>query len=124
MKKDLNENEVIVVDHIDRDNYEEYIGKTVKVKGNVDLNGLCLTKLPINFTEVSGNFNCSFNQLTSLEGAPKSVGEDFACDHNLLTSLGGAPESVGEDFYCRKTKVQFTREDVKKVCKVNGRIYV
>ena len=47
---------LIVVDHIDEDNYEEYIGKTVKVTGDVDLFDLGLTKLPINFTEVGGNF--------------------------------------------------------------------
>ena len=79
MKEDLNENEVIEVEYIDRNNYEEYIGKTVKVKGNVDLSGLCLTKLPINFTEVGGNFCCAHNKLTSLKGAPKEEGINFFC---------------------------------------------
>ena len=73
MKAELNENEVIEVDHIDHDNYENYIGKTVKVTGNVRLGDSNLTKLPINFTEVSGNFNCSLNQLTNLEGDRKST---------------------------------------------------
>ena len=60
----MNENEVIVVDYIVHDNYEEYIGKTVKVNGHVDLSNLGLTKIPINFTEVDGNFYCHENKLT------------------------------------------------------------
>ena len=47
-----------------------------------------------------GNFYCSNNQLTSLEGAPSSVGGDFLCYDNKLTSLEGAPSSVGGDFWC------------------------
>ena len=91
----LNEKEVIEVDHIDKDNYKEYIGKTVKVTGDVDLSGMGLTKIPINFTEVRGIFDCSHNQLTSLEGAPRKVGRHFYCYENELTSLEGQPESIG-----------------------------
>ena len=100
MKVELNENEVIEVDYIDQDNYENYIGKTVKVKGYVYLDGLSLTKLPINFTEVRRNFHCSWNQLTSLEGAPEKVCGDFYCSWNQLTSLEGAPKEVGRHFDC------------------------
>jgi hypothetical protein len=39
--------------------------------------------------EVSGNFNCSDNDLISLQGAPKEVGGDFDCSYNQLTSLEG-----------------------------------
>jgi len=100
MKAELNENEVIVVDHINRDNYKHYIGKTVKVTGNVDLIDLNLTKLPITFTEVDGDFYCSWNQLSDLVGAPEKVGGDFYCCGNRLTSLEGGPNKVGKDFYC------------------------
>ena len=86
---------VIVVDRIDKDNYEEYIGKTIKVTGNVNLDVLGLTKLPINFTEVGGSFYCSHNKLTSLKGAPKKVGGTFNCSSNKLNSLKGAPKEVG-----------------------------
>ena len=99
MKEELNENEVIVVDHIDKDNYTHYIGKTVKVTDEVDLSELGLTKLPINFTEVGGYFTCSYNKLTTLEGAPRKVGRDFYCSDNQLTSLVGSPEEVGGDFW-------------------------
>jgi len=33
-------------------------------------------------------------------GAPREVGGDFRCSGNLLTSLEGAPEKVGGDFWC------------------------
>ena len=45
----------------------------------------------IRFGSVGGNFYCSSNQLTSLEGAPEKVGGNFYCCWNQLTSLGGAP---------------------------------
>ena len=99
------ENEVIVVDHINKDNYKEYIGKKVKVTGDVYLRRLDLTKIPINFTEVGGNFDCSSNQLSSLEGSPKEVGGYFYCFDNQLTSLEGAPRKVGRDFNCYGNKL-------------------
>ena len=89
------EAEVIEVEHIDKDNYKEYIGKTVKVTGDVNLMNLGLTKIPINFTEVGGTFYCSFNKLTSLEGAPEKVGEDFLCWHNQLKSTKDKPKFIG-----------------------------
>ena len=100
IKRILNENEVIVVDHIDQINYNEYIGKTVKVTGDVVLIGLGLTKIPINFTEVGGYFNCSYNKFTSLVGAPKVVIGDFYCFRNELTTLEGSPERVVGNFDC------------------------
>ena len=47
-----------------------------------------------------GDFDCSGNQLTTLEGAPKEVGGDFYCSGNQLTTLEGAPKEVGGGFYC------------------------
>ena len=105
LKRVLNENEVIEVDHIDEDNYKEYIGKTVKVTGDVVLSVLGLTKLPINFTEVGGRFDCAYNKLTSLVGAPKEVGGSFYCWKNFLTDLAGAPEKVGGSFDCTYNKL-------------------
>ena len=54
----------------------------------------------VKFGRVGGDFCCSYNQLTSLEGAPLKVGGTFYCDHNQLTSLVGAPLKVGGDFNC------------------------
>ena len=59
-----------------------------------------LLDLPYKLRRVRGNFYCSRNQLTTLEGAPAKVGGDFYCPNNHLTSLEGAPEEVGGGFYC------------------------
>jgi len=61
----------------------------VNVTGNVNLYNMKLARLPVKFGEVGGDFSCSDNQLTSLEGAPSQVGGDFYCIKNKLTSLVG-----------------------------------
>jgi hypothetical protein len=43
-EQQTNEKEVITVHHIDQNNYKEYIGKTVKVTGNVILRGFYFKK--------------------------------------------------------------------------------
>lgn len=43
---------------------------------------------------------------------------------NSLTSLKGVPGKVGGDFLCSGNKVKFTRENVRKVCNVKGKIFV
>jgi len=54
----------------------------------------------IKFGTVTGHFDCSYNNLTNLEGAPIYVGGDFDCSYNNLTSLAGAPQEVGGKFSC------------------------
>jgi hypothetical protein len=54
---------------------------------------------------VDGDFYCSDNKLTSLEGAPSSVGGYFVCSRNKLTSLKGGPTSVGGYFNCYNNKL-------------------
>ena len=72
----------------------------------------------------SSYFNCSYNNLTSLDGAPKTVGSDFYCDNNKLTSLVGAPKTVGGSFDCSDNPVKFTKQQVRAVCDVKGDVYV
>ena len=59
----------------------------------------------VRFGKVSGYFNCSYNLLTSLKGAPQKVGAKFYCTHNLLTTLKGAPQEVGDSFYCERNNL-------------------
>jgi hypothetical protein len=73
---------------------------TVDVNGYVDLSRQKLIKLPIKFGRVTGNFWCSYNQLTSLEGCPKEIGGSFFCHYNKLTSLEGCPIEIGGGFWC------------------------
>ena len=57
--------------------------------------------LGIRFGNVRGTFNCSSNQLRTLEGSPREVGRDFWCYGNPLISLEGAPEMI-KDYFCFK----------------------
>ena len=98
----------------------------VNVDGDVDVDfeNLGLTKLPLRFGKVTGQFDCSKNNLTTLKGSPIAVGlgfwcgwnnltdlvggprivnGDFGCSGNPLTTLKGAPIRVDGDFYCRDT---------------------
>lgn len=73
---------------------------SIDVDGDVNLKLKGLTKLPLNFNIVYGNFFCSLNKLTSLEGSPKKVGGVFDCVRNKLTTLKYAPLEVGDGFFC------------------------
>jgi hypothetical protein len=73
---------------------------TVDVDGDVNLRKHLTNKLPLKFGRVTGNFDCSYNQLTSLEGCPKEIGEDFLCQYNQLTSLEGCTTEIGGSFKC------------------------
>ena len=82
------------------ENYTINEDSTVDVDGDVNLHNKGLTKIPLKFGEVSGNFDCGYNKLKSLEGSPLSVGRVFSCISNQLKSLEGAPELVDGSFYC------------------------
>jgi hypothetical protein len=73
----------------------------VDVDGDFDFYSQLLSDFKgVRFGVVTGTFNCSDNQLTSLEGAPQKVGWYFICSNNELTSLEGAPQKVGRGFEC------------------------
>ena len=83
---------------------------TINPDGSIDVDGNIilsydfergeLSKIPLKFAKVIGDFECNRNQLTTLKGSPKSVGGNFECSDNKLTSLEYCPESVGGDFDC------------------------
>jgi len=79
---------------------------TWSCKGDVILRKLNLKKLPVKFKEVKGQFDCSRNKLTSLEGAPEYVGTSLFCDNNKLTSLKGAPKWVNYTFDCSYNQLE------------------
>ena len=74
-------------------------------KGNVTSWQQWLKLAKQGYTEVSGDFYCSNNQLTSLEGAPQTVGGSFYCYNNQLTSLEGVPQTVGGSFGCSNNQL-------------------
>jgi hypothetical protein len=76
---------------------------SIDVNGDVDLCAELedLKQLPLNFNEVRGYFNCSRNNLTTLEGCPKEVHRGgFSCSKTKITSLEHSPKIVESDFYC------------------------
>ena len=75
------------------------------VKGNFYCSGNPLTSLEGAPKTVNGDFYCGSNQLTSLKGAPETVGGYFDCADNQLTSLEGAPQTVGGFFYCNNNQL-------------------
>ena len=113
------------------------------IKGDVNLYNLHLTKLlDLSDVEVRGAFNCSNNNLTSLEGCPHTVG-NFICQGNKITSLKGAPhtvrggmsigdcndlislegipKTVGVNFFITKTlKDKFPEEYIRGLCEIKG----
>ena len=136
-------NEYIPVAYIDERNYKKFIGRNVNVIGDVCIQSLGLEEIPITFgkvggdficasnnltslkgcpTEVGRGFDCSINRLVSLEGCPREVMGDFYCADNKLTSLEGCPRKVGQNFDCLRNKKKFTLSDVKRYCKVHGKI--
>jgi hypothetical protein len=78
----------------------------------------------LNVSIVDGDFDCYVNTLTSLEGCPNEVKGYFDCHHNILTTLEGCPSKVGHDFYCHNNSKKFTKDEVKSLCRVKGKIRV
>jgi hypothetical protein len=76
-----------------------------EVRGDFDCCKLGLTSLNGSPRIVTRSFDCQENKLTSLKGAPEVVGRDFQCRLNELTSLKGAPKEVGNSFYCHYNKL-------------------
>lgn len=96
---------------------------TLDVEGCIMIRNYHGQKLPIKFGKVSGWFDCAYNHLTTLENTPDEVGDTFDCSYNQLTSLEGAPNTA-ENFWCNNNLIQFTQNDVKKVCNVKSEIII
>lgn len=78
---------------------------TVDIDGSVVLYSQGLSEIPVQFGEVSGNFECAKNKLTTLKGCPYYVGWSFDCSHNKLTTLEYSPKEVGENFICNSNEL-------------------
>jgi len=74
--------------------------RSVTVHQNVNILNKQLTKIPVKFKEIKGDFICSHNNLTSLINAPHKIEGWFSCSHNQLTNLEGAPQIVKRWFSC------------------------
>ena len=91
------------------ENRDGFLVNFGKITGNFDCSGLNLTSLKGAPTEVGGWFGCHNNRITSLKGAPQTVGKYFTCQNNQLTSLEGAPKTIGGVFSCSYNKLTSLR---------------
>jgi len=97
----------------------------VDVDGNVNLSFKKLSKLPLKFGTVNGDFSCYNNQLTTLEGVPNKVNGEFYCNNNKLKSLEGAPKEVNGYFNCSINQLTSLKHlpDCQKVYFYNNPCY-
>ena len=84
-----------ICEKYDIENYTINEDGSVDVDGSVRLSSKGLSKLPLRFGTVTGDFDIEYNQLTSLEGCPKEIELNFCCFGNQLTSFKGGPSKVG-----------------------------
>ena len=88
------------------ENYTINNDGSIDVDEDVNLHNLGLEKLPIKFNKVNGNFYCSGNNLTSLEGSPIEVNGNFYCHGNKLESFEYAPKIIRGDFGCECNNIK------------------
>jgi hypothetical protein len=77
----------------------------LEVEGGFKMCHTTLSKLPLRFASVTGDFIVRSNRLTTLKGCPAVVGGDFDCRNNELSSLRFSPLKVGRNFYCQENNL-------------------
>jgi len=75
-------------------------GFVVDVMRSVDLSNKELHFIPVKFRNVSGFFDCSYNNLSSLENTPDVTELSFDCSDNKLLNLQHCPLIVKRSFFC------------------------
>ena len=101
------------------ENYTINSDGSIDVEGDLYLFNLKLDKLPLIFNN-SGNFSCSHNNLTTLEGCPKRVNGNFDCYGNKITSLKGSPIIIDGNLYIEHNPISIIDSSIK----VNGGIVI
>ena len=99
--------------------YEINDDHTVDVYQTVDLRSRNLTEIPIQFGIVEGAFNCSRNNLKTLNGCPRFIRGSFDCSYNELTSLEHAPEISNTNVYGQKIN-SFFKCDNNEIATLEG----
>lgn len=94
----------VVCDNLRIDDYGVNDDYSIDVYGNVLIMETEFIKLPIKFKHIIGYFSICKNKLNSLIGSPKEVGDFFNCSDNNLGSLEWGPE-ITSGFDCSKNKL-------------------
>jgi len=87
------------------DNYEIQEDLSVNVTGNVNISKFGISKIPIKFGEVTGDFICSNNILVNLTNSPNKIGGMFDCSSNSIYTLLSGPKFVSGGYYCMDNKL-------------------
>ena len=113
-------------EEMDIENYTINSQGEIDVDGNVDLSYKEFEELPYKFGTVTGYFSLEeCKNLISLENCPNHVNYSFDIDGCIqLDSLEGCPEEVDDNFYCFGCKRNFTKKEIKSLCKVKGKIRI
>jgi hypothetical protein len=77
----------------------------LEISADFHCSGNQLTSLKFGPEKVGNSFYCSNNKLTSLLGSPKVIKNNFFCTYNNLISLEGCPEKVGDEFSCENNPI-------------------
>lgn len=100
-----------IIKFLNDNNIKDYaINEDLIVDVNGDVNLRCnelltdLRRIPMKFGSVSGEFDCSNNNLTTLENCPHTV-KKFDCSENSLTDLKHCPLNITLDFYANNNKL-------------------
>jgi hypothetical protein len=106
-------------------------GYTINKDGSVDVDGdvkltmsrmSTLTKIPVKFGKVTGNFLISGVKLATLEGCPDEVGKDFEIQAVDMVNLVGGPKKVGGQYAITSSKVLESLDGMAG--DVGGKIYI
>ena len=87
-------------------NYIDNPDGSIDIYGDIDLRFNNLRKILVKYNKINGHFNCSWNDLTSLEGSPVEVNGYFSCHNNKLTSFQFAPKIIRGDFVCAYNNIK------------------
>ena len=88
------------------ENYTINSDGSIDVDGDVELGALNLNKIPLKFNNVSGYFNISSNNITSLEGFPKEVGDSVHCSYNKISTFEYFPNKINKNIYMNKNPLE------------------
>lgn len=83
----------------------------VDVFGDVDIKGMSIKEIPIQFNIVRGSFDCSCNHLKSLKNSPQIVFGNFVCALNNLESLKYSPKEVYKNYICSNNDKLFLTQN-------------
>ena len=89
-----------------KDQFIIYDDFSVDALGSVDMSHKNLTKIPYRFKRCTGDFNCSYNNLSYLDNAPHGVHGNFNCSYNRLIDLKNGPRLVSKSYNCSNNLIE------------------